>query len=68
LDSGFDYASDSDGESDEDSGYSSSSSYDDITESYEEMRAQFSAEGPVMPELSDRSKEMVKVEESRWKA
>jgi hypothetical protein len=51
--------SDSDYESDPDSGYSSSSS-DAKAEYYRQMRAQFTAEGPIMADLSDASKAMMK--------
>jgi hypothetical protein len=63
-DSGSKHLSDSDCESDKDSGYS----YDEVIESYEEMRAGFVTQGPVMSELSDRSKNMIKAEESKWNA
>ena len=63
-----DCPSDSDCGNDEDSGYSSGSGYDEVTESYEKMRARFAAQGPVMPELSDGSKDMLKAEVSRWNA
>lgn len=52
-DCGSDYGSDFGREGDDDSGYSSGSGYDEVTETYEEIRAQFVAEGPVMTELSD---------------
>ena len=57
--------SESDYESDPDSGYSSSSS-DAKAEYYRQMRAQFAADGPVMADLSDASKAMVKTEERKW--
>jgi hypothetical protein len=67
-DCGSDDGSDFVHEGDDDSGYSSGSGHDEVTETYEEMRARFLAEGPVMPELSDGSKAMLKAEELRWKA
>jgi hypothetical protein len=53
---------------DKDSGYSSNANNIEVAESYEEIRARFATEGPVMRELADRSKEMVKAEELLWKA
>jgi hypothetical protein len=67
-DSASDYGSDPEDDGNDDSGYSSSSTYEEVSETYEEMRARYIAEGPVMPELSDGSKAMVKAEELRWKA
>jgi hypothetical protein len=52
-------------ESDQDSGYSSSSS-DTKAEYYRQMRAQFTADGPVMADLSEASKAIVKTEERKW--
>jgi hypothetical protein len=57
--------SDSEYKSDQDSGYASSSS-DAKAEYYRQKRAQFAAEGPIMAELSDASKAMVKTEEQKW--
>ena len=59
--------SESDYESDQDSGYSSSCS-DAKAEYYCQMRAQFAADGPVMADLSEASRAMVKTEERKWNA
>jgi hypothetical protein len=59
--------SESDYESDQDSGYSSSSG-DAKAEYYRQMRAKFAVEGPVMADLSEASKAMVKTEEQKWNA
>lgn len=67
LDDGSsDDGSDSDCGSDQDSGYSSSSSPDVKAEYYRQMRVQFAAEGPIMAELSDASKAMVRTEKEKW--
>lgn len=68
LESAAEYAFAAEYEGDEDSGYGSGDIQDEVDETYEEMRARYIAEGPVMPELSDGSKAMVKAEELRWKA
>jgi hypothetical protein len=67
-DSASDYGSDSEYGSDEDSGYSSGDINDEVEEPYEEMRARFAAEGPVMPSLSDGSRDALEAEKSRWNA
>lgn len=60
-----DNKSNSEYESEQDSGYSSSSS-DAKAEYYRQMRAQFAAAGPVMAELSKASMAMVKFAERKW--
>jgi hypothetical protein len=67
LDSGLDYPSDSDCESDQDSGYSSGSGHDEVAETHGEMRVRFAAEGPIMPKLADGSTDRLKTEELKWK-
>jgi hypothetical protein len=67
-DSGPDCESDSDCGSDHDSGYNSEPSRDAKAEYYRQKRAGFAAEGPIMSDLSDTLKAMVRAEEQKWNA